>query len=253
MPRILTFGSLALLISSCAYHSGMITASQLNNKVSYRYEDVAVGYSKATYFFGLGGLHKDALLNDAKRNLYLSYPLKPNQVMDNITLDRKVTYILPFSKVEMILVADVVELDSGHQISKSGAYVETLARSTAKSIGYLSNYEPVLLQENGKAYSGRVVSINKGKATVFYVNSDGLIRVGNKSYGDVYKISNLEELQTKIGYALGYEYTFSLPRSGNISYNLRGKVIGMNSDRLLIENQSGARSIRLDEITSAGR
>ncbi|GEM_PF-184268 len=250
VPRIIIFGSLFFLLSSCAFHSGMISSSQLSSKTFYQYEGISVGYAKATYFLGIGGLRKDALLNDAKRNLYLSYPLKPNQVFDNLTLDTKSTYILPFSKVEMILVADVVELDSGHQISMRDGYRKVLTQSATSSKDYLFNYEPVLLLENGKAYRGRVVSINRGNATVFYVNSEGLIRVGNKRYNDVYKISNLESLQTKIGVELGEEWNFSLLRSNKSSYNLRGKVIGINSARLLIETQAEVQSIRLDEIGS---
>lgn len=250
IPRIIIFGSVLLLLSSCAFHSGMISSSQLGSKTYYQYEDISVGYAKATYFLGIGGLRKDALLNDAKRNLYLSYPLKPNQVFDNLTLDTKTTYILPFSKVEMILVADVVELDSGHQISMRDGYRKVLTQSAKSSKDYLSNYEPVLLLENGKAYNGRVVGINKRKATVFYVNAEGLIRVGNRNYNDVYKIGNLESLQTKIGVELGVERNFSLQRSNKSNYNLQGIVIGVNKARILIKTQSGIQTIRLEEIDS---
>ncbi|MBX2962345.1 MAG: hypothetical protein KF687_07520 [Cyclobacteriaceae bacterium] len=229
----------------------MVTNSRLNDgKISYQYEDVAVGYSKASYFLGLGGLRKDAMLNDAKRNMYLSYPLKPNQFFDNITLDKKVTYVLPFSKVEMILVADVIELDSGYRMNKGAGYLETLTRSAVKSKGDLSNYEPVLLVENARANGGRVVSINKRNATVFYVNADGLIRVGNKRYSDIYKITNLESVQMKVGVQLGVERNFILMRNDKSSYSLRGKVIGMNRDRLLLETPEGARSIQVNEIST---
>ncbi len=250
VPRIVTFGSLVLLMSSCAVHSGMISNSQLGSKKYYQFEDISAGYAKATYFLGIGGLRKDALINDAKRNLYLSYPLKPNQVFDNITLDRKTTYILPFSKVEVILVADVVELDSGHQLSMRDRYLKALTQSAIRSKGYLSNYEPVLLLENGQAYPGRVVSINRGNATIFYINSDGFIRVGSIPYRGIYKISNLVELQSKVGVNIGDVWTFSLHRSNSTSYNLQGKVIGINSDFLLIENKSGAQSLRINEIRS---
>lgn len=250
IPRIIIFGSLLLLLSSCAFHSGMISSSQLGSKTYYQYEDISVGYAKATYFLGIGGLRKDALLNDAKRNLYLSYPLKPNQVFDNLTLDTKTTYILPFSKVEMILVADVVELDSSHQISMRDGYLKALTQTATSSKGYLSNYEPVLLLENGKAYPGRVVSINRRTATIFYINSDGFIRVGSKPYVDIYKTSNLDALQTKVGVELGDVWNFSLLRSNSSTYNVQGKVIGINSDFILIENKYTAQSIRINEIRS---
>jgi hypothetical protein len=229
----------------------MITNSRLSNpRLTYDYKDVAVGYSKANYFLGLGGTKKDAMLNDAKRHMYLSYPLKPNQVFDNITLDRKSTYVFPFAKTEVILVADVIELDSGHRMSMSEGYLDALVRSATKSKDNLSNYEPVLLVENGKAFGGKVVSINKTKATIFYVNSNGLIRVGNKSYRDIYKTTNTEALQAKTGVEIGEEWNFTLLRGNKYNFNLRGKVIGMNSTRLLLETQSGIQSISITEIGS---
>jgi hypothetical protein len=251
VSRIVLVVGVVCLTSSCAVHSGMITSSQLGNtKINYRYEDVAVGYAKAKYFLGIGGLKKDALLSDAKRNLYLSYPLKPNQVFQNITLDRKTTYLLPFSKVELILVADVIGLESGHEMRMGDDYLSILANSTVKSKDDLSNYEPVLLLEKGKAYTGRVVSINRRNATIFYVNDDGLIRVGNKTYTDIFKVSNVEALLAKAGVQLGEEWNFSLNRSNSSSYILRGKVLGINNARLLIETQRGAQAIRFEEIGS---
>lgn len=249
VPKVFIFLSLTLLASSCAFHSGMITNSRLSNpRLTYDYKDVAVGYSKANYFLGLGGMKKDAMLNDAKRNMYLSYPLKPNQVFDNITLDRKSTYVFPFAKTEIILVADVIELDSAHRMSMSEGYLDALARSAVKSKENISNYEPVFLLENGKAYGGRVVSIGKRKATVFYVNANGLIRVGNKRYRDIYKTQNLEEQQRKVGVSIGEEWNFSLHRSVKSYFNLQGKVIGMNNSRLLLETKTGAQSISIEEI-----
>ncbi len=239
------------LTSSCAVHSGMITSSQLGNtKINYRYEDVAVGYAKAKYFLGIGGLKKDALLSDAKRNLYLSYPLKPNQVFQNITLDRKTTYLFPFSKVELILVADVIELESGHEMSMGDDYLNILATSAVKSKDDLSNYEPVLLLEKGKAYAGRVVSINRRNATIFYVNADGLIRVGNKDYGGIYKVSIPDSWQDYTGYTIGDTRNFSLKRASESTYVISGKIIGLNSMNILLETNSGLRSLRKHEISS---
>lgn len=251
VPRIFIFLSLTFLASSCAFHSGMITNSRLSNpRLTYDYKDVAVGYSKVNYFLGLGGMKKDAMLNDAKRNLYLSYPLKTNQVFDNITLDRKSTFVFPFAKTEVILVADVIELDSGHRMNMSEGYLDALVRSATKTKDNLSNYESVLLMENGKPYGGRVVSINNAKATIFYVNARGLIWVGNKPYRDIYKTTNTEKLQAKTGVGIGEEWTFTLLRGNKYNYNLRGKVIGMNESRLLLETQSGVQSISIAEIGS---
>jgi len=229
----------------------MITSSRLGDDfLSPSFDDVAVGYSKSTYVLGIGGLKRDAMLNDAKRNLYLSYPLKPNQIFDNLTLDKKITYVVLYSKVEMILVADVVELDSNRRSTMSEQYREVLSQSGIKSKNYFSNYEPVLLLEKGKAYKGRIVSINKKSATVFYVNADGLIRVGNKAYGDIYKVSNLDSLKNQAGYEIGDEWNFSLQRANKSNYAVGGKIIGINSLRLLLETKSGVKSINKGEISS---
>ena len=74
--------NLALIIilgtmSSCVYHSGLITSTPVSSiDKNCEYVDIAVGYSNVSYFFGIGGFNKDAFLNEAKRNLYFSYPIK---------------------------------------------------------------------------------------------------------------------------------------------------------------------------------
>ncbi|MBW7845705.1 MAG: hypothetical protein H3C45_08715 [Bacteroidia bacterium] len=99
------------LLSSCAMHQGyMVNSASLgSNNFKYVYEGVT-GTAMATYIFGLGGLSKKAIVDDAKNDLLSAYPLKDNQALVNLTVSWKNTFVLPFVITNRCTVtADIVE------------------------------------------------------------------------------------------------------------------------------------------------
>ena len=98
------------IFSSCAMHTGemLSSASLSTSNFSYIKNDV-LGTAKATYIFGIGGLSKRALVNNAKKQLLESNPLKNNQTLANITINWRTTFfLLGFSK-RCTITADIVE------------------------------------------------------------------------------------------------------------------------------------------------
>jgi hypothetical protein len=92
-------------------HQGFIlnSASLGSNNFKYVKKGV-VGTSMATYVFGLGGNAKMAIVDQAKRNLLSTNPLQDNQVLANITISWKSTFVLPFAITNRCTVtADIVE------------------------------------------------------------------------------------------------------------------------------------------------
>jgi hypothetical protein len=69
----------------------------------------ASGSSSTTKILGIGGLSKDALVADAKRNLLENYPLKENQTLANISVDFKNSYFLIVYLTKVTVTADIVE------------------------------------------------------------------------------------------------------------------------------------------------
>ncbi len=78
MKLVVIFFSVALVLSSCvATHLRTISSTAVDKPVSY--VDVAYGVAQTDKYFALGGLSQDALVLEAKRELYRNRPLKPNE------------------------------------------------------------------------------------------------------------------------------------------------------------------------------
>jgi hypothetical protein len=99
------------LFSSCAIHDGYMvnSASLSSNNFTFVKRD-ASGTTTATYILGIGGLSRQSLVDVAKKNLLMVYPLKDNQTLVNLTVNWKDTYVLPFAITKRCTVtADIVE------------------------------------------------------------------------------------------------------------------------------------------------
>lgn len=97
---------LIFILSSCAFHSGMVSTDLAPENVFY--EEVAVGHSKTTQVFGIGGLKRDALVLDAKKNMYQNFPLDSGERYLNMTVDFKTTYVLMVRKLQCQVSADII-------------------------------------------------------------------------------------------------------------------------------------------------
>ena len=57
----------------------------------------------------IGGLEKNTLVADAKKDLLENYPLKENQALANITVDFKNSIVFFVIKTKVTITADVIE------------------------------------------------------------------------------------------------------------------------------------------------
>lgn len=99
----------AIVFSSCAIHVGTITGDASISTNNFKMIGMAKGTATTTKIFGLGGLGKDALVNDAKKDLLQNNPLRDGQALANVTLDFKNSYILFVNKQKVTVAADIVE------------------------------------------------------------------------------------------------------------------------------------------------
>ena len=98
-----------LFFSSCAVHTGMMTGNASLSSNNFKTVKMASGTSKATKFFGLGGLGKDALVLEAKKDLLQNSPLKEGQALANVTVDFKNSFIFIVATEKVTVTADIVE------------------------------------------------------------------------------------------------------------------------------------------------
>ena len=95
-----------VMLSSCAFHSGQFVTDLPNEPVEHI--DIATGVSSTVRVFGLGGLGKDALLREARRELIANRPLFDDEAYNNYTIDYKRTYFFFGSKTKVTISADVI-------------------------------------------------------------------------------------------------------------------------------------------------
>jgi hypothetical protein len=108
MKSIIYF-ALLVLLSSCALHSGMIGGSVPAANTACVQTGTAYGSSKTQQILGIGGTRRDALVLDAKQDMYQNYPLSPGQQYGLITLDFKRSFFPFFSSFQVTISADILD------------------------------------------------------------------------------------------------------------------------------------------------
>ena len=95
--------------TSCAFHSGMMTGNAAITDANFQYIALVKGTATTTHVLGIGGLKKDALMFEAKKDLFSKYPLRRGQALANVTVDIKRTYVFIVMKTKATVTADVVD------------------------------------------------------------------------------------------------------------------------------------------------
>jgi hypothetical protein len=98
-----------IIFSSCATHMGMISGDASLSSNNFRMVKMIEGTAKTTKIFGIGGLGKEALVLEAKKDLLQNYPLKDGLALANVTLDFKNSFILFVNTQKVTVSADLVE------------------------------------------------------------------------------------------------------------------------------------------------
>jgi hypothetical protein len=106
---IIALVSLSLFITSCASHIGSFTSSASLSAPNFRYVKLVKGETEISKILGFGGLSTEALVSDAKINMFQNYPLKDNQAYANISVDFKNSNFLVVTKTKVTITADIIE------------------------------------------------------------------------------------------------------------------------------------------------
>ncbi len=100
---------IAALFSSCATHMGNFISSASLSSPNFKYISLVKGEAETSKFLGFGGMKNEALVAEAKTNMFQNYPLKDNQAYANICVDFKYSFLLLASKTKVTITADIVE------------------------------------------------------------------------------------------------------------------------------------------------
>src|ERR1035437_4337245 len=111
MKKLLTSLTIICFMTSCVtYHQGAISSSTVSRTV--KYQDIAIGVSQINKFWGLGGISKDALVLEARREMIKNRPLAPKEQYVNFTVDFKYTFWPIVSQTKVTMCADVISFSN---------------------------------------------------------------------------------------------------------------------------------------------
>ena len=97
-------------ISSCALHTGFMNNSASLSEANFGYVTQSISGTAGTLqVFGIGGLDKMALVEEAKKQMLKENPLQPNQALANITVNWKNSFYVVVMSSKVTVTADVVE------------------------------------------------------------------------------------------------------------------------------------------------
>lgn len=167
----------ALLLSSCAFHSGMMTSNANLGNEDFQVLTMGMGSAETQHVFGIGGLDKQALVYEAKKNLYRAYPLGKNQVYANVTVDfKRSNYLIVFTTLATV-TADVIQFG---EISAADSAKYLLNSSTNRELEVPDS------SNTGLFYPGQIANIYEQENAV-------PVRILEKIYNrDKYKVEYLE-------------------------------------------------------------
>ena len=112
IKRTLPLAFTALFLSSCTFYQGgmLPSASLTENNFHYVHHSIR-GQSQATYYMGVGGMNRDALVAEARQAMLAEHPLQDGQALVNVTVDYRQTSIVfqLYRRLTCIVTADVVQ------------------------------------------------------------------------------------------------------------------------------------------------
>ena len=97
------------LLSSCAFHNGMVGGDVPQANTQCVKVGLAHGSSKTFKVLGIGSTNRDALVLDAKEDMYNNFPLTEEQQFAFVTVDFKRSFFPFFSSTQVVVSADVLD------------------------------------------------------------------------------------------------------------------------------------------------
>jgi hypothetical protein len=232
MKQVVIFFSVALLLSSCvATHLGTISSTTVDKPVSY--VDVAYGVAQTNKYFALGGLSQDALVLEAKRELYRNRPLKPNEAYINFTVDFKNTWVFfpVYTQTKVTLSADIINFnpDNPTQVF-TDAYSKKISNPWPAN-PLFSVGDSVLIPRRKE---GVVLAFTDAtKVRVLYLTKNDKLRTLTMSVNKLFTRSKSYK-----GFTVGDSYFFSKKYKGT-EEAANARIIGIGLNHLLVKEPNG--------------
>ncbi|BDD05635.1 DUF6567 family protein [Aureibacter tunicatorum] len=224
-------------LSSCAFHMGGLTGNASLGNNNFQVVDFAIGTANTTQVLGIGGLKKDGLVLEAKRNLYANRPLKKGQALANVTVDFKRSYYFLVSTTEVTVTAEVVDFnDVKDTMNKEN--IDMMMNGENHSDQSFNMNEQIYVSASIKDSDisdliiARVIDFKgTNRLQVQFESNEGELVTRKVSKNFIFKIEENDANKESFGFNIGDRVKYF---SNSYAEPVIGKVIGLNSERLLI-------------------
>ncbi|HKL40065.1 MAG TPA: DUF6567 family protein [Cryomorphaceae bacterium] len=194
---------LAIGFSSCAFHSGVMNDSASLHGQNFELIGMAVGNAQTTHVFGIGGLDPTGLVLDAKRSMYIRFPLKKGQAYANLSVDFKRSYFFIVNTTKATVSADIVQFGELKTDSLQRLFQNSLELDYTKN---LDNREVLGIMLNGELIGVNVLRrSNNGHLTL--IDQNGRVYEDMKQYlmFEIQKGFTTDEIDFSVGDEVGFK------------------------------------------------
>ncbi len=234
MKNLLFSLLIGLLLSSCAFHSGQMTSNPYLYDANHELIALAIGTSSTTKLFGVGGLSTDALVLEAKKNLYSNYPLKRGQAYSNLSVDFKTSLYFVVFTTQVTISADIVQIDTvNYKDAEYQPIFESIRINQIISTGEICLGDTVKTLLSNKTYEYVVIKINS--------NFSCLLNPLNSTITKIKSVDRIEIYLTKNSNNKSFPFKIDQKVQINKSDGKQsdGTIIGLGIIDALIEEKQG--------------
>lgn len=263
MKIFLALLGVSALAFSCSVHSGVLTGSNPNTTI----KELAIGEASSNYWFGIGGNSQTALVAQAKRDLYETFPISGNESYSNFTVDFKTSFYLIYAKRQVLVTADIVEpaenksvekirngelifadngdyyikiaplkdnSDSSFRVNPAPGSVET-TNSNAE-IQFFKVDDSVMVASAGSYFPAVIVS---GKGDVALIKWTGKLSYGRMDHVKLNRVFLTgDEVSERCDLRYNEELYFLTNNFGE-AVRAKGQLVGVRNDQVLVSYKHG--------------
>jgi hypothetical protein len=217
-----------ILFTSCATHEGTLSSGATPTE-NHSLVDIAIVTASSSQVLGFGGLSKDGLVMEAKRNLYTLFPPKKGRLYANISVDLKKEYYWFFARKEKVFItADIYDLNTSFDSDANNRFIGNKLQSTQNF--KLNEY--VYLFEKDSLLKVQIMQIFKKDILIKYQKQNGELEIQRYDSDDVIKKESLSGNAKKIGEQVSFNHSDVSIKGQSI---FEGNIIAMSKNGYVIE------------------
>jgi hypothetical protein len=215
-------------LTACATHEGNFSSGPTPSE-NHNLVDIAIVTSSSSQFLFFGGLKKDGLVMEAKRNLYTLYPPKKGRIYANVSVDlKKENYLQIVKKEKIYITADIYDLNVPEDKEANDRFIGSKPLSAQN----INLNEFVYIFEDDSLKKVQVLQFFEKNLLIKYQKSNGELEITRIGKDEIIKKENIISKPKKISEQISFKHRDVEIKSQSI---FEGNIIAMSEKGYVIE------------------